>query len=221
MPPASTPRPPRRPSAAAPTPAISRLALAALLILITPACDPADTRPPDAGRHIIPQGLVHVSFRDLDTAPVERLPLHEALTVRAAATRDHETYYQEPGHRLWFFHAFDRRTLVFIVARWQPLHHGGIYTAERRIHVRRDRHSVLALDVAGTIAQYERGTGDLRAGMTPADVERRRGPPEQVNQLGPFGSFDYIYPDLCARFLDARVARLWPRSACLPPPTPR
>ncbi|MBL9104602.1 MAG: hypothetical protein JNL82_26895 [Myxococcales bacterium] len=193
----------------------ARAAAALGLAVLLDACDPADTRPPDSGRHVVPLGLVHASFRGLDTAPGERLSLSEALTVRAAA-RDHEA---EHSHLLWFFHAFDRRTLVFIVARWQPLQpdgHGRLYTAERRIEVRRDRRSVRALDVASTIAEYERGRGDLRAGMTPAAVERRRGPPDQVHQLGPFGSFDYVYPDLCARFLAGRVAHLWPRDSCHP-----
>lgn len=185
--------------------------------LVLLACRPAgDAAPPD-GRHIVPQGLVHVSFRGIDAVAAEVLSLHEALDLRAAVLTALETTRRDPGHRAWFFHAFDRSTLVFFVARWQPLTQGGIYTAERRIVVRRDARTESALEVAGVIAEYEQGAGNLRAGMTREEVERRRGPPPQVQELGPVGSFDYLYPDLCARFLNNRVAHLWPRTACTGP----
>ena len=189
------------------------LALACLVL----AC--ATATPPDESiadeRHVIPQGLVHVGFRDLDTAPLERIPLREALRLRDVVEHERLITSRDPNHRAWFFHAFDRRTLEFFVARWQPLRQGGTYTAERRILVRRSDHAARALAVDDTIAGYEQGRGDLRAGMSAADVERRRGLPQQVIQLGPVGAFDHVYPDLCVRFLSGRVAHLWPRAACL------
>jgi hypothetical protein len=185
--------------------------------LVLLACRPAGDAAPPNGRHVVPHGLVHVSFRGIDAVAAEVLPLHEAVTLRAAVLTAYETTHRDPDHRAWFFHAFDRSTLVFFVARWQPLAHGGIYTAERRIVVRRDARTESALEVADIIAQYEHGSGNLRAGMTPEEVERRRGKPPQVQQLGPVGSFDYLYPDLCARFLDNRVAHLWPRTSCTGP----
>ncbi len=185
----------------------------ALLVLL--ACEPTgDSTSPH--HHVIPQGLVHVAFAGEDTAPRERLTLRDALAVRDAIELSYRTTYQDRDHRKWFFHAFDRRFLEFQVARWLPRELGSLYIVERRIFVRRDRRSVAALDVADRIAEYEQGAGDLRAGMTPEEVTRRRGPPEHVQQLGPFGSFDFVYADRCIRFLDGRAAHLWPRASCVP-----
>jgi len=187
--------------------------IGALLVLL--ACHPAsDSTDPD--RHVIPQGLVHVAFTGEDSAPRERLALRDALVVRDATELAYRTTHRDSGHRKWFFHAFDRRFLEFQVARWQPRDLGGTYVVERRIFVRRDRRATAALAVADRISEYEHGTGDLRAGMTPEEVTRRRGPPEHVQQLGPFGSFDFIYTDLCVRFLDGHAAHLWPRASCIP-----
>jgi hypothetical protein len=187
-----------------------------VLVLLLLACRPAaDSTPPD--RHVIPLGLVHVALRGIDEAPAERLSLDAAADLYNVTETEYEATYRNPGHRRWFFHAFDRDTLVFLVALWQPRELGGTYTVVRRIVVRRTRRAALVLDVARRIAEYEHGTGDLRAGMTPEEVERRRGPPERVEELGPVGSFDYIYSDLCARFLSGKVAHLWPRESCVRP----
>lgn len=187
--------------------------IGALLVLL--ACEPTgDSTSPH--HHVIPQGLVHAAFAGEATAPRERLALRDALAVRDAVELSYRTTYKDRDHRKWFFHAFDRRFLEFQVARWLPRELGSLYIVERRIFVRRDRRSVAALDVADRIAEYEHGTGDLRAGMTPEEVTRRRGPPEHVQQLGPFGSFDFVYADRCVRFLDGRAAHLWPRASCIP-----
>lgn len=188
--------------------------IGALLVLL--ACEPTgDSTSPH--HHVIPQGLVHVAFAGEDTAPRERLALRDALAVRAATELAYRTTNRDSGHRRWFFHAFDRHFLEFQVARWQPRDLGGTYVVERRIFVRRDRRASDALAVTDRIAEYEQGAGDLRAGMTPEEVTRRRGPPEHVQQLGPFGAFDFVYADRCIRFLDGRAAHLWPRTSCIGP----
>ncbi|WP_434421567.1 hypothetical protein [Nannocystis pusilla] len=172
---------------------------------------------PDGGRlHEIPKGLVHVVFTGIDTAPREDLSWREALRLQERAREELQRTARDEGHVAWFFHAFDEDDLIFILARWQPGQLGGTYEVTARYSVPRTRRGERMLGVADEIAEYERGVGKIHAGMSLAEVEAVRGKPDQLVELGPFGAFDIIYPDLCVRFLKGRAAHLWSPERCQP-----
>lgn len=174
-----------------------------------------------SGFHEVPQGLVHVVFTEVDVAPLEELSGREAVKLREKVAAEHRRTYLDEGHVAWFFHGFDEEQLYFFVARWEPGDIvGGTYHVLTRYEVRRTRRVERALGVADDIAEYERGAGGLRAGMSQQEVEAARGVPERVIQLGPWGAFDYVYKDICVRFLEGRAAHLWEPSRCAPADTP-
>jgi hypothetical protein len=70
--------------------------------------------------------------------------------------------------------------------------------------------------VDAEIREYETGQAGVRAGMSPAEVEAIKGKPTEVNELGPFGAFDWRYADVCVRFLENRVAFTRELRACGP-----
>lgn len=170
---------------------------------------------PDTTFHVVPKGLVHVVFTGVDEAPLEELTGKQAVALHDKVRAEHARTATEDGHVAWFFHAFDRDQLIFFVARWDPADVvGGTYHVLTRYEVRRTRKLERALDVADEIAEYERGIGTVHAGMSLQEVENQRGRPETVVPLGPFGAFDYVYPDLCVRFLEGRAAHVWPPDRC-------
>lgn len=190
------------------------LALAAALAAADLGC--ASARP-DTTFHEVPKGLVHVVFTGIAEAPLEELSGREAVALRDKVTAEHARTYLQEGHVAWFFHAFDEDQLIFFVARWDPADIiGGTYHVLARYDVRRTRRTERALGVADEIAEYERGIGRVRAGMSLQEIEAILGKPGQVIQLGPVGAFDYLYPDLCVRFLEGRAAHLWPPDRCKP-----
>lgn len=165
--------------------------------------------------HEVPKGLVHVVFTGLDEAPSDQLSGREAVKLRDKIDEEHRRTYLDDGHAAWFFHAFDEDELYFIVARWEGGDVvGGTYHVLTRYEVRRTRRIEKALGVADEIAEYERGVGKVRAGMSLHEVQDLRGAPDHVIQLGPVGAFDYVYKDLCVRFLEGRAAHLWPAESC-------
>jgi hypothetical protein len=170
---------------------------------------------PGAKRVVLPNGLVHVVLVGFDTAPALDLDAARAAARRDAVTERYRTTYLDTGHEKWFFHAFDDRELVFVVARWEPRSpSGGRYIATQRLRVARSTASVRTLGLEETIREYEVGTGGLRAGMNPDEVRAVKGPPLGENQLGPFGAFDWVYDDLCVRFLEGRVSDVRTRDRC-------
>ncbi|MDC0673644.1 hypothetical protein [Nannocystis radixulma] len=167
--------------------------------------------------HEIPKGLVHVTFRGFESAPRETLSGREAIDLQNKAREEMQRTIRDDGHVAWFFHGFDDDDLVFILARWDPGERiGGTYEVFARYHVSRGRRLERLLGVADEIAEYEKGVGKVRAGMSLADVEALRGKPERLVELGPVGAFDLIYPDLCVRFLEGRAAHLWSPERCQP-----
>ncbi|MCA9637999.1 MAG: hypothetical protein KC420_18350 [Myxococcales bacterium] len=209
---------PRHPASAA------RLAALALALAVAasgctgPKGQVSDNPEPAAAgaRQVIPQGLVHVGFVDVDAAPAKTFPWRDAAALRDEINRGQVG--GEAGHLRWFFHAFDRRHMWFFIGRYEPREPvGGVYRAERQVIVRRSRAAELGLGVAATIAGYERGQVGLRAGMSPEEVEARHGAPQQVIQLGPFGAFDYIYADICVRFLENQASHILARELCVGP----
>jgi hypothetical protein len=162
----------------------------------------------------MPNGFVHVVLLGFDEAPAVELGVDAAVARWQQVETKLKDTYLDPGHERWFFHAFDHEELVFVVAAWQetpPL--GGTYTAVQRIRVARSPAAVKALRVDRSIGEYEQGTGGVKAGMSPAEVEALRGKPLEVLELGPWGAFDWLYPDVQVRFLENAVAHLWDRSA--------
>jgi hypothetical protein len=170
---------------------------------------------PDTTFHEVPKGLVHVVFTGVDEAPLEELSAREAIALHAKVKAERARTAQQEGHVAWFFHAFDADQLIFFVARWEPGEPlGGTYHVLTRYEVRRTRKVEKALDVADEIAEYERGIGPVHAGMSQQEVEAQRGRPETVIELGPVGAFDYVYPDVCVRFLEGRAAHVWAPERC-------
>jgi hypothetical protein len=162
-------------------------------------------------RHVIPNGLVHVALVGFDDAPTVTLDVEAAAARYAEVERRLTTTYLDPGHERWFFHQFDRREMVFVIARYEPGDRiGGRYVATQRIVVARSPAAARALKVDAAMAEYETGQGGVHAGMTPAEVEAVRGKPMSVQQLGPFGAFDWTYADVTVRFLQDRVSNLFP-----------
>lgn len=157
----------------------------------------------------MPNGLVHVGLVDFD-GPSSELDLVDAVARRDAVDVKYKATYLDPGHEQWFFHAFDRSTLDFVVARWEPTPPlGGRYVAVQRFRVARTPEAVRAFSLERTIADYESGTGGVKAGMKPEEVRAIKGAPDRENQLGPFGAFDWIYGDEQIRFLQGRVAHVF------------
>jgi predicted esterase len=162
-------------------------------------------------RHVIPRGLVGVTFPGVETAPLADMSADEAAKIHDRTEAELKTTYLDPGHRRWFFDAFDDRFLFFFVGRWAPGNRrGGTYTAEQRYRVPRTPDAERALGVADVVRQYEEGIQGVRAGMSVKEVEGVLGKPAQTRELGPVGSFDYSYPTACVRFLGFQVAFVKP-----------
>ncbi len=167
--------------------------------------------------HEVPKGLVHVVFTGIAGSPLEELSRREAIDLRDLIAAERERTHLQEGHVAWFFHGFDDEHLYFVVAHWHPGEVvGGTYHVVSRYEVTRSRRAERDLGVADEIAEYEKGVGTLRAGMSLQEVEALRGKPGAVVQLGPVGAFDYIYDDICVRFLEGRAAHLWPPAQCKP-----
>lgn len=167
--------------------------------------------------HEVPKGLVHVVFSGVAESPLQTISGREAIALRDKVVAEHERTYLQEGHVAWFFHGFDDEHLIFLVARWDAAELvGGTYHVISRYEVNRSRRIERALGVADEIAEYERGVGKVHAGMSLPEVEALRGKPGAVIQLGPVGAFDYVYDDLCVRFLEGRAAHLWPPDRCKP-----
>lgn len=156
------------------------------------------------------EGFDRVAFLDTD--------LHEAQQTRAAVDVELERNYHRTGHRRWFFYAFDRLYLDFVVARYQPAganakSGGARYVAEHRMRVVRTTDAERALGVADTVRQYELGDRGVRPGMGRPQVEAKLGHPQREIAFAP-GAFDMLYPSLCVRFSEDRVAHVWQRPRC-------
>jgi hypothetical protein len=174
-----------------------------------------------AKRHSIPRGLVGVAFSERTVRPPQDLSLPEAVTIKERLDEARRRAPADDGHEAWFFDAFDSGHLFFYVARHQKNPVAGrrpwaTYDITQRYRVQRSREAESALGVDRTIAEYEVGTDGIRAGMTQQEVEQIAGSPGRVEQLGPFGSFDYVYPRWTVRFLESKVASVQRTS---PPPS--
>lgn len=109
-------------------------------------------------RYVVPKPPSTVTLEDFDVVSFLDVDLHTAVQTREAVESEFSTAYGRVGHPRWFFHAFDRRNLDFIVARFVPgdANHPR-YVAERRLRVKRTRDAERELGVMNVVHDYERG----------------------------------------------------------------
>jgi len=108
-------------------------------------------------RHVVQNKSPIVDFENFEVVAFLDVDLHTAMQTREAIDVDLQRYFREPGHRRWFFHAFDRVHLDFIVAKFDPTagKHGK-YVAERRLRVARTADAEKMLGVADCVNQAEK-----------------------------------------------------------------
>ena len=182
-----------------------------------PLAQSSPRAPSSSTLQVIPLGIIHVTLAGVDAAPLTDVSARQAVEIRTRADASYRATYTEPGHRRWFFHAFDAAHLVFVVARYEPKPvRGGTYIAEQRYRVARSAGADVELGVADIVRQYEVGEQGVRAGMSPAEVEAVLGAQHETRELGPIGSFDYLYSTVCVRFLSFKAADIMPRASCRP-----
>jgi hypothetical protein len=121
----------------------------ALLLLIAGCSSP----PPP--RYVVPNLFAEVSIVDVDRVTGVDVDLHTAVQTREAVESEFEKAYGQKGHPRWFFHAFDRENLDFIVARYEPTAGRARYVALRRLRVKRTRDAERALGVSDAVHDFE------------------------------------------------------------------
>lgn len=156
-----------------------------------------------AKRHVVPFGDVGIVYKVPDDVGKEVVSLVEAkrLMTETATKSDYN----------WLLREFNDQELVFYVAALSSnpranVRPWGSYIVERVISVKRDPQAVEELRVGPTIDLYEKGRRGVKGGMSETEVMAVLGQPVSIDQLGPFGSFDYNYDGLKVRFLDNEVA---------------
>jgi hypothetical protein len=169
----------------------------------------SEAQSPPRGLHALPQGLVGVSFRGLESARIEPMSLAAAKERMNRAQRSRADHGAEEGHEQWFFHAFDKESLYFFVGRFhvrcQAL--GCMeYVADRIYRVPRAPEAERALGAQHTVELWESGIRGVRGGMSAKEVEAVLGKPESTRPQQYVGSFTWSYPGLEVTFLAGRVA---------------
>ncbi len=108
-------------------------------------------------RHVVQNKSPIVDFENFDVVAFLDVDLHTAVQTREAIDVDLQRFYRDAGHRRWFFHAFDRKHLDFVVAKFDPTagKHGK-YVAERRLRVARTPEAEKSLGVADCVNQAEK-----------------------------------------------------------------
>ena len=166
-------------------------------------------------RHVVPNRLVHVSLEDFDIVSYLDVDLHTAVQTRDAVESEFNAGYGRQGHPRWFFHAFDRTNLDFVVARFDPKDpQSPRYIAQKRLRVKRSREAERELGVADVVREYEVGTRGVKAGMSRREVTTTVGQPQSWIPREAKGSFDLLYPSFCVRFSGDRVEHIWRRDMC-------
>jgi hypothetical protein len=167
-------------------------------------------------RHVVPNPLTQIALEDFDVVSFLDVDLHTAIQTREAVESEFNAAYGQAGHPRWFFHAFDKKNLDFIVARFDPKDPSSPrYVAQRRLRVKRSREAELALGVTEVVREFEVGSHTVRAGMSRRDVSAALGRAAiEQPRGGAKGSYDLLYPALCVRFVDNRVANVMRRDQC-------
>jgi hypothetical protein len=144
---------------------------------------------------VVPHLIVGLAFPGAEKAPHEKITLAQAIALRNSLTPNRPA---NEGDREWFFHGFDKATLYFFVGRYH-VRCGGLgcqdYVVERIYEVPRGE-AERALDVAGTIAMYERGSKGVHAGMRAEDVIAIKGEPQSKSVEQYVGWSWWTYPDM-------------------------
>lgn len=107
-------------------------------------------------RHVIPKPPSQIALQDFDVVSFLDVDLHTAVQTREAVESEFTTAYGRVGHPRWFFHAFDKTNLDFVVARFAPGDSNQPrYVAERRLRVKRTRDAERELGVTNVVHDYE------------------------------------------------------------------
>jgi len=121
-----------------------------LALLVGTGCS-APTPP----RYVVPNLFAEVSIVDVDVVGGVDVDLHTAVQTREAVESEFQKAYGQKGHPRWFFHAFDRENLDFVVARYEPTAGASRYVALRRLRVKRTRDAERALGVVDVVHDFE------------------------------------------------------------------
>jgi len=177
------------------------LVLLSLPLLIIVLCafaakPPKDTVPKENKSYVIPNGIVGVQFIGQDKAKTVDLTYEQAKELMSDKV---------------FFKGFDKDNLIFHATRYKanPVKNKrpwGTYFIEKIYRIKRSREVEAGLGISKVIEFYEQGMDGIRGGMGTDEVVVVLGKPKQIEQLGPFGAFDYIYDNARIRFLEYKVA---------------
>lgn len=183
--------------------AIAGLVFASALSAV--GCAPAAVAP---DRHVVPNGLSQVALEKFDVVSFLDVDLFTAVQTRDAVDSEYRRHSARAGHPRWFFHAFDRSNLDFVVARFdvadatRPR-----YVAERRLRVKRTLEAERQLGVAEVVRDYEHGFRGVTLGMSRAEVTRTVGAPRSIVRSR--GGIDLVYTSFCVRLVEEEVAYMW------------
>lgn len=160
-------------------------------------------------KQIVPQALIGVEFKGIDTAGVTSKTLAQAAALKDKVDEEHKEHYTEEGHRAWFFHAFNKHHLYFFVARYHIECENMLgcleYIVEEMVRVPRSEAALEKLGVKDEVDLYEVGVHGVKGGMTRDEVTAVLGEPESEMPLQLFGSFRMHYPGLDVTFYGERV----------------
>lgn len=113
-------------------------------------------------RQVVPKGLAQVAaLENFEIVSFVDVDLFTAVQTREAVESEFKSSYGRTGHPRWFFHAFDKSNLDFVVARFEPSRGDGgqigqaRYVAERRLRVKRSKAAERALGVSEVLKDYE------------------------------------------------------------------
>ena len=164
-------------------------------------------------KYTIPQGLVGIRFTGGEEVETRDISWSEARKIWEDIDRSNEQASSKGPHIRWFFKEFDRDHLVFFTAKYEPnpeyRRPWGTYVTQNLYRVKRSEEAERELGVLEVVRFYESGKHGIKGGMSPEEVKSLLGEPEAVNELGPFGSFDFVYRDFTVRFLEDRAALIY------------
>lgn len=168
-------------------------------------------------RQFVPSTLAPIALLDFDLVSFVECDLHTAVQTREAVESEFGKAYGYPGHPRWFFHAFDKQNLDFIVARYEAIDvHAPRYVAQRRLRVKRTPEAERALGVTDLVKEYEvGGASGVKAGMTRKEATKRLGRIEEERSLPAPRTTEARYSSACVVFVDDKVARVWKREVCV------
>jgi hypothetical protein len=179
------------------------------VLLVVTACAACAAGAASGQKQVVPQALIGVEFKGMDTAPVTSMTPARAAALKDKVEAEHKDHYTEEGHSAWFFHAFDSRHLYFFVARYHVECENMLgcleYIVEKMIRVPRTAAALEKLEVKDTVDLYEKGVQGIRGGMSRDEVEAVMGEPESEEPLQLFGSFRLHYPGLDVTFYGEAV----------------